>query len=73
VSINLLKRTNPYLGDNFWFSTQTGNAGQTPVRLGFQNKSGKTSAPVIAAGLVRQDSSDYIERTVAGNGCIKRL
>lgn len=76
MSVNLLKRTNPFLVDNFSFPTQTGNAGQTPVRLGSQKKPGKTSAPVIAAGLVRQDSSDYIERTVAGNvarnSCIKR-
>lgn len=47
------------------------------MRLGSQKKSGKTSVPVIAAGLVRQDSSDYIERTVAGNvarnSCIRRL
>lgn len=54
VSFIFLRRTNLYFVDNFSFLTQTENAGQPPVRHGSLKNAGKTSAPVIAAGLVRQ-------------------
>lgn len=57
MSVNLLKRTNPFLVDNFSFPTQTGNAGQTPVRLGSQKKPGN-QMPVMD-----QNSSDMKPKT----------